>query len=100
FYTSEAWHQQELNAAFQRAADLSQYSPESLEAVTEWVLLLDSDEAAQSVAQALGPQVTLGAIPLVDNVYSFTAPASLPYTSIIDQLQTRSDVDAFYPLVA
>ncbi|MCH8922171.1 MAG: S8 family serine peptidase, partial [Planctomycetes bacterium] len=86
-----------LERAIERAADLSQYTDEQLDATTEWAVAFTGGATAPDVEGVIerGRVMSLQATPI--ELLSFASDAS--WQSVASQLESRDDVDYFFPLV-
>lgn len=87
-----------IDTAFQRAANLAQYTSEQLAATDRWVLQLQPTTNVPQLAQQLG---TSALVPqaLIHDTYIYNLPSSVSRLEVGKQLQHTPGIVYAYPLV-
>ncbi len=85
-------------SAVQRVVDMDFYDVEDLDAISQWVVGMESASGTVLKADSLGAEYLRDA-PYLDNLSIWEFPSEDTWQTVVDTLTSAEGVDFFYPLV-
>ncbi len=79
------------------AADLSNYTPQQMASVRDWILLIPDASQVGAVAQRLGG-ARLEPTRIIDDTFVYTPGSGRSISSVVSELRGINQISLFYPL--